>query len=400
MKNFRHLLLLMFLGTIVSLGSYAQDDESSKYRKKDQEQLDKYKSGDYLFPPEPKNNWSIGIKGGLAFVAGDVSSQPGFGGAIDIRKALGHVFGLRLQLAAGQMNGLNYQTTRGYAQGANAGNPWAAAYTGNPRPAVFQNHRTNYGDVGLQGIFNLNNINFYKEQAKWNLFVGLGLGASFYSTKVDALNAGGDVYDFTSTEGIALNGDNSLFSIGGRRERIDELKSILDGVYESEGEGYNQGTGVELGDNRYKVNPMVNGSYGLRYRLSRRIELELEHRLTWTNDDLIDGQRWTEGGGGLTSDYDVYQNITLGIHFRLGKGEESLWWTNPLTETYKSSRDARQLVQQLQQDSDNDGVPDLYDKDPDTPPDYMVDVNGMPLDSDGDGIPDSEDAEPDRKSVV
>lgn len=43
-------------------------------------------------------------------------------------------------------------------------------------------------------------------------------------------------------------------------------------------------------------------------------------------------------------------------------------------------------------DSDKDGVPDKFDKCPDTPmaqyPDIKVDENGCPIDSDGDGVPD------------
>ncbi|MFN0204344.1 MAG: DUF4139 domain-containing protein, partial [Bacteroidia bacterium] len=39
-------------------------------------------------------------------------------------------------------------------------------------------------------------------------------------------------------------------------------------------------------------------------------------------------------------------------------------------------------------------VPDMYDKDPDTPEGTRVDVSGRPLDSDDDGYPDSQDREP------
>ena len=145
------------------------------------------------------------------------------------------------------------------------------------------------------------------------------------------------------------------------------------------------------------MNPVLTVAAGLRYRLGRRVELELEHRIAWSNDDLLDGQRWQEVGGALTPltrDFDSYNHTTLGIHFRLGKGEESLWWSNPLTEVYSSAQEAREIVKRLTDDSDNDGVPDLYDKEPDTPIDSPVDGQGRTLDSDQDGYPDNEDDEP------
>ncbi|MEM7512930.1 MAG: OmpA family protein, partial [Bacteroidota bacterium] len=95
-----------------------------------------------------------------------------------------------------------------------------------------------------------------------------------------------------------------------------------------------------------------------------------------------------------TRDFDSYSTTTLGIHFRLGPGEESLWWNNPLTEVYSSAREAVNIVSRLTDDADDDGVPDLYDLEPDTPVGMIVDSQGRVQDSDGDGYPDSQDDQP------
>ena len=414
MKKFKHLLLLMFLCSFMMTVGYAQEDKYDNVPKRLQDQKDQYDDGDYLFPPQPKNNWSIGVKGGLAYVAGDVKAQPGAGFGLDVRKALGHAFSLRLQAGLGQAHGLNYQPTYGYRN--HLGNPWNEVYyqggvnqitqTESP-PPVFYNFRMRYADVALQGVVNLNNINFYKEQNQWNIYAAAGIGMMAYNTKIDAGSgqAGAvDPYDFSSIPN--LPGNNTPIQIGGRREALNALKSTLDGDYETPGEGHKDETALSLSGDNYVVNPVITVGMGIRYRLGRRVELELEHRIAWTNDDLLDAQRWQENGGGsgpglwarsvtaLTRDFDSYNHTTLGIHFRLGAGEESLWWSNPLTEVYSSAQEAREIVKRLTDDSDNDGVPDLYDKEPDTPEGAPVDGQGRTLDSDGDGYPDEEDDEP------
>ncbi|MEO0897629.1 MAG: OmpA family protein [Bacteroidota bacterium] len=411
MKNLRLLLLLTILCLITAV-SYAQDKDSKKYSKKDLQQLEMYEDGDYLFPPQPRNNWSIGLKGGLGFISGDVKIKPGYAVGLDVRKAMGHAFSLRLQATGGRAFGQNYQQTYGYRN--HAGNPWNTNYfpgktnaipgSTEDVPQVYYNFQMTYADVSLQGVLNLNNINFYKEQSKWNIFLAFGAGMMVYNTRVDALDAAGDLYThFPEVTNIPLNDENNP-SIDGRRERLDLLAANQDGVYETPAEGHSDEQGISFRGQGYILNPQINVGFGIRYRLSRRIEIELEHRLATANDDLLDGQRWQEGGIAtpdfkndvtpLTRDFDTYNHTTLGIAVRLGPGEESLWWTNPLQEIYSNAQESRQLVKKLTDDSDNDGVPDLYDKEPDTPENTPVDNQGRTLDSDGDGYPDIEDDEP------
>lgn len=56
--------------------------------------------------------------------------------------------------------------------------------------------------------------------------------------------------------------------------------------------------------------------------------------------------------------------------------------------------DSRKIVKGISEDSDEDGVPDMFDKDPETPEGEKIDVSGRSFDSDDDGFPDSKDAEP------
>lgn len=411
MKHVRQLCLLILCSFLLSpLGAQTVDPEAYPGERAQQQQ--EFLNGESEFPARPRSKWSLGVKGGLAYVSGDVAAQPGYGAGLDFRRGLGHAVSLRLQATGGQARGLSYQPARGYR---NHNNPWDALYYPNnvsaidgtqTPPPVYYNFRTNYADVSLQAVFNLNNVNFYKKQPNWGLHAIVGAGFVLFNTKVDAGRESGgviDPYDFTSVSNIALGG--GLFSLAGRRDRIDAIRNIVDGVYESPAEGSATSTGVTIGNDNYTTQPVIMAGLGASYRLNDRIDIELEHRFVWTNNDLFDGQRWQEGGidGGagyptsitpLTPDKDAYQQTTLGVHFRLGKGAESDWWRNPMNEVYDGIQESREVVRKLSEDSDNDGVPDLYDKEPDTPEGMIVSANGVALDSDGDGYPDSEDDEP------
>jgi outer membrane protein OmpA-like peptidoglycan-associated protein len=408
MKSFQRLLVLVVLGSLMFPGFSQEDDKYANYRKRDHDQLDQYESGDYLFPPKPKSNWSVGLKGGYAFIAGDVRPQPGFGGAFSIRKPIGHSFSLRLEGMYANTKGLNYVSNTGYLRHSNSStlgvannNPWDVLYSRIPADnvtrRVFYNFSGQNFDLGIQGLFNINNINFYKEQNKWNVFLGAGVGVFGYGVKVDALSADGNIYNFDPINALPLEGGS--LSITGRNDRVDALKNLLDGEYETQAEfnGTQRGFGTTT---QFTLKPSVTGVLGLRYRVNRRVELELEHRAIFTGDDLLDGQRWSDQGTGTggrsaaTTNTDLYNMTSLGIHFRIGKGQEALYWTNPLTEVYTAAQESRQMVKKLSDDSDGDGILDFMDKEPDTPEGAMVDAQGRTLDSDGDGVADHEDDEP------
>lgn len=417
MRKFKQYAVLLASGILLSSVAFAQDapagggEGATKYSKRNQAQQESYEKGEYLFPAKPRDNYSIGIKGGLSAVSGDVTMQPGWDAGITLRKAIGHVFSLRADANVGVMRGLNYQASQGYYKHDGYNNPWAANYRtlegGNPVP-VYYNFRNSFFDLGVQGIVNLNNINFYKRDVKWNLYALGGVGVMGYRVTTDALN-GNNPYtsaQFATAYGLTQGLQNDvIFAFGKERAAVrDELQSVFDGTYESLGEQSTDARGVNIGKDDanakkyYQINPLISAGMGVRYKINRRIDVELEHRISWTGDDLLDGSRWQEWGGfgttSMTRDADNYSLTTVGIQFRLGKGEEAAWWSNPMETMYKKAQDQQQMVDRMQDDSDGDGVPDLFDKDPDTPQGVGVDPSGRPLDADGDGVADNNDSEP------
>jgi outer membrane protein OmpA-like peptidoglycan-associated protein len=169
----------------------------------------------------------------------------------------------------------------------------------------------------------------------------------------------------------------------------------MDDSYETPAENHGDRRPKVFG-NTYKTVGHVGA--GIAFKLSNRLNLAIEDRFTFTNDDLYDGQRWAEqvpGSPVKTQNFDTYNMLSLGLNINLGsRATEPLWWLNPLDYAYSEIRNPRlmRLPTPVLPDSDGDGVTDQFDLE-ETPAGCPVDSHGVSLDTDGDGVPDCRDKE-------
>lgn len=453
-----NLLSMTLLATVLSVGAtYAQDDKgtdkavdkSDKSEQpgfsddvvKDKSNNEKWRGGTAKFPSKPKDMWEVGIHGGYLQYAGDVNSQPGYAFGLHVRKSLGYVFSLRGNFMYGVAYGLNYlPSQRGAgkntvlgrsgelptaAQGGIAApnNSAAKGYgfvtpddgDGSIQPGqvnqklgtglpFYFNYRSEYAEASLQGIITLNNLKFHKERTKWDMFLIGGIGFQYYATAHDALDKNGNLYDFRKIKGLQ-NGGSNIEIFGGQPVQ-DELKAFGIGSegaasYETHGEEWGSLEDLFSGGpsgKKAKVNPIANGGAGIGYHLSKRVTVSLEHQVTFNDDDLLDGYRWTEQGDFTQNkDFPHYTNIRLNFHLGSSKNAvEPLWWLNPLDAPYADMQKSRNKpsLDDAMKDADGDGVPDKLDREGNTPADCPVDTRGVSLDSDGDGVKDCDDKEP------
>jgi len=382
-------------------------EDSSVISKKNMPQYTEFMAGTNNFPAKPRSQWEVGLKVGMFRVSGDVASQmaPGFG--IHVRKAFGYVFSMRLEYMYGIGKGLDWTSNQNYAnnsawQGNSVANRYSAPIrlsTGQiasslvtvggsaaaPFEPVYYNYKTKVQDLSLQGILSINNIRFHKAKTGINFYGIGGFGITVYDTKINAYN-GTAKYNFSTIAGNVYKN---------RKDTKNALKDLLDDSYETPAE--NQG------DRRPKLfgqtmKPSATVGAGIAYKLSNKVNLALEDRLTIIKDDLLDGQQWAEhpwGDAGLTRDYDSYNFLSLGININLGsKAVEPLWWVNPLDYAYAEIRNPKimRLPKPVLPDSDGDGVTDQFDREQ-TPAGCPVDTHGVSRDTDGDGVPDCKDKE-------
>lgn len=285
-----------------------------------------FMNGTSNYPATPRNQWELGIKTGLVTISGDVTTRPGFGYGLHIRKALGYLFSARLSYMEGTGKGLNWQPSGGYR----LNQAWADRYY-NQRPFVFvfYNYKTKMRDLALEGTFTLNNIRFHKAKTGWNLYALGGIGMLAYDAQVNALNDQGNA--ITDPFNPALKYDFARIGAGTYKKRNTikkALRAMLDDTYE---------TGAEMQGARRPafgsstLRPVGHLGLGIALRLNHTFNLALEDRMTITKDDLLDGQQWAEQGyesPTMTRDADSYNYLTLGLNMNLGnKATEPLWWS-------------------------------------------------------------------------
>src|SRR5438876_11321321 len=88
-------LLVSFAFSQAQIRSY---EDSSVIPTKRMPQHTEFLNGTYNYPAKPRNQWEVGIKGGLSSISGDVRARIlTFGGGIHVRRAFGSVFAMWLE---------------------------------------------------------------------------------------------------------------------------------------------------------------------------------------------------------------------------------------------------------------------------------------------------------------
>lgn len=127
---------------------------------------------------------------------------------------------------------------------------------------------------------------------------------------------------------------------------------------------------------------------GIKYRVSKRFVINADYSFYQSNSDKIDGYVKN------LSELDNYSYLNVGLTYIIGKKDRAIEWINPLQSIYADLYDVKDKVDRMTGDSDDDGVADMFDKEPNTPPGVKVYGDGTSVDIDKDGVPDYKDVEP------
>jgi len=294
------------------------------------------------------NQWELGLHLGHTAITGDVDWNSSFGVGLHARKALDHIFSVRLDVGYQSFKGEEEENRREVdaANYADAANPGAFGSDWLP---VYESSMIG-GD--LQMVMSLNQFKL-KKKKKINpyIFVGGGVG----SISVTAIDEGREF-------------------------------DVVDRGF----------------DDEWDISAYMTGGAGLGFRLSDKISLSIEHKLERVlgrGGDLMDAVEWrgTLSDKVITPQEDLlhYTNIRLGIDLGKKDAEDPLWWANnPMDEMAEDLAEVKARPILDLTDDDEDGVINMLDQEPDSEKGCAVDTRGIVLDSDGDGVVDCKDDEP------
>ncbi len=285
-KTIQHLLSLALL--LISLNSI-QAQESNSVRQ--------------------PGYWTFGLNGGWAYQQSDVPIDwQGWGVGATLAKNLyykpGAIFSFdaRGRFLYDRTYGLDHAQSFGIdnndALNGDLGN--GINYTeANGGPGfVYQNHRTEKGELALEGVLHFNRL---REKTNINLALFGGLGLDIYKTKIDQSDSDG----LYSADYLALN----------PRDPVSFKKSflrdnVLDGVYETDAQGF---------ENTAKIGFMPELGIELGYQFTPRFSMGLGHKLTFAQTDLLDGQKW-KNDNLATSNNDLHHYTNLHMRWIIDAG--------------------------------------------------------------------------------
>ncbi|GGH74658.1 outer membrane protein OmpA-like peptidoglycan-associated protein [Filimonas zeae] len=374
MASKKYTAILGLLGLVQS-ATFAQKNDanadwwkdSSKVATKRLPQYNEFANNQYPYPAKPRDMWELGFHGGYSTIISDIDSRPGFGGGLSLRKSLGHIFSVRADYTGSFSYGLDYRTRISDGTG-----PWGAAGT---RYVANYKNATHQGNIDV--IASLNTLSHYRGNPKTNIYTFLGYGLVLTDIDVD-----------NSLQGANLNGVNFNTK---RKDIKDQLKSKMNdyNVNAPATNGNREPIG-RMDDNKL-IRHAVSFGAGIAFKLSSRLSLGIEERLTLPFSDDLDGVN-----AGKSNDFYSYTSIRGGLALgNSSKRVAPLWWINPNNFIYNELNNPKhmKLPPPVLPDADGDGITDQFDLEPNTPAGAPVDARGRALDTDGDGVPDYKDKE-------
>lgn len=278
--------------------------------------------------------WSIGVHGGVLMPVVAIGGSNDFnkwdanlGYGLNIRKQLGHSFGLELNGTRGKLSGNNDGITSTVKE--------------------FET-QLQYA-VDLRGVVNLGSIDFLRRENSVGFFLTAGAGMLAYAPKV------------TTTSGVI---DWKGKAVGPADDKHD-AKDYVKGFYIPVGAGV-----------KFKVSERVNFNLGYTMNFVDADNLDGVYAKGQTKDKFSYGYAGLEFSLGssakpslewtnpLATMYDELKDPTLRQEVEALK--------NRVSAVEKS-------VEDLKKDTDGDGVADQFDKCPGTPAGVAVDGSGCPL---------------------
>ncbi|MBE50728.1 MAG: hypothetical protein CMP51_03455 [Flavobacteriales bacterium] len=266
---------------------------------------------------------------------------------ISITKHLNHILAIQTSFITGKFGGLKREKI---GEDYEVYEPYPGFYEGNGEYFI-----TNFKELDFQIILNLTNaLSLFTTpyNNKYSFYLKTGIGINTFNSINRNLGSGNYIYSYGYKEGVYLQ--NSNF------EKLDLRSSPRESTY-------------------------ILGLFS-KYEINEKLSLifDLTKRKAYT--DLWD----SHNNNAKDDNFNFY---AVGFSYKISSKPDDKWIT-PLDEIQNSLNTTKAKINWLNQDTDSDGVSDVYDKEINTPLGVSVDGSGKALDVDMDNVPDYLDKEP------
>ena len=312
--------------------------------------------GTFFTKYEPSRRWSVGVQLSPTELQGDADNLKlglSFGG--HVKYSFGQSFALKLNGDIGQLKGgrdhqrISRNGTKQYngifRRGKNVNDQ------GNQAPSEDSYSFTNnFWDLNLCTVYTLGNISFLKPLRKYQVFMFVGFGAIWSKAKGD--------WETKAERWRDVAGDTSA-PLGEYLRYNGDPRSRRSGV-------------------KYARNLALPFGIGVKRNFGRILDLGIELRMHYTRSDNLDALSAPVWRNRYT---DFYTLLGLQASFKIRSKKENdehhYDWLNPVETLYEKMDSITAVVTALAKDSDNDGVADFLDKEPNTPAGVNVYGNGV-----------------------
>ncbi len=251
----------------------------------------------------PLPPYVLGLSLGSSYQTSDVrTDNGGFGASIWLGREYAPAapvgFGLRGRLSYSKSLGLDPFPTTAIGQNEALNGTRELNYVDYPdelnvdQGFVYFNHRTDLVELGAEAVFTLNRL---REQTGFHVALYGGYGLDWYNVR----------YDQAGPDGQPYHADYAGLDANAPKDRIRNTlrNQILDGVYETAADGFDDGLG--------QLKFMPSAGIELGFDLTPNFALVGGHRMTFSGTDLLDGQQWEDAGN------DILHYTSLGLQWRI-----------------------------------------------------------------------------------
>jgi OOP family OmpA-OmpF porin len=316
--------------------------------------------------------WTIGVNGGITTPSVIIGGSNAFGQkvgfgqyklreyyGITVRKQMSSWFGIEGAINRGRIFAHNEKGLKTFIEpGWTNPTPNAAGYESAETSVQYA--------ASLNGVFQLATIDFLRRENAVNFYASVGYGLMAFNpvlyTDKDGTQGAWDASD--------SYGENSW----GERDLT--------------------------ADRSFRREAYIPVGVGVKFRLSDRVGLNLGYTMNFVDSKGLYGPSATNGNNPNVpmnrATNDKFSYTYAGLEFSLGSSSKAdLTWHNPVATLYDDLKDEslrnevealkqrvstlEGTVDQLNKDSDGDGVSDRFDKCPGTPAGTQVDGSGCPI---------------------